>query len=185
MTNKKSSEEDDICCPEFDPSKYSDEKNGLQYKKITWNENEKPFVKDGTYCFMYIPFLSFGRATTRALKKISGADAECDRDNFMILSDCSSPWYSNIYLTCNKDEVKGATVEKISGVFLAKAFEGDYSKTGKWVNDMKEVVQEANEEEKGDDFNVNNMKMYFYYPTCPKCAKKWGKNHVVIMAKIA
>jgi hypothetical protein len=27
-------------------------------------------------------------------------------------------------------------------------------------------------------------KMYFYYTTCPKCAKKYGKNYVVLLAQI-
>ena len=28
------------------------------------------------------------------------------------------------------------------------------------------------------------QKLYFNYTTCPKCAKKYGKNYVVILAKI-
>jgi len=27
-------------------------------------------------------------------------------------------------------------------------------------------------------------KMYLYYTTCPKCAKKYGKNYIVILAEI-
>jgi hypothetical protein len=27
-------------------------------------------------------------------------------------------------------------------------------------------------------------KMYFYYTTCPKCAKEYGKNYVVILAQV-
>jgi len=27
-------------------------------------------------------------------------------------------------------------------------------------------------------------KLYFYYPYCPGCAKKYGKNYVVILAKV-
>jgi len=26
--------------------------------------------------------------------------------------------------------------------------------------------------------------MYFFYTTCPKCAKKYGKNYVVILAEV-
>jgi len=25
---------------------------------------------------------------------------------------------------------------------------------------------------------------YFYYTTCPKCAKKYGKNYVVLLAQV-
>ena len=27
-------------------------------------------------------------------------------------------------------------------------------------------------------------KMYFFYTTCPKCAKVYGKNYVVLFAKV-
>jgi hypothetical protein len=27
-------------------------------------------------------------------------------------------------------------------------------------------------------------KMYFFYTTCPKCAKVYGKNYTVLLAKI-
>jgi hypothetical protein len=27
-------------------------------------------------------------------------------------------------------------------------------------------------------------KMYFFYTTCPKCAEHYGKNYVVILAKV-
>jgi hypothetical protein len=27
-------------------------------------------------------------------------------------------------------------------------------------------------------------KLYFYYTTCPKCQKKYGKNYVVLLAQI-
>ena len=112
-----------FCCPTFDPSSYTDENCDSKTKTITWQS--KPFVKDGTYCFFYIP-LAFGRAVTRASKKISNANAECPKEEFMILSDCTSPFYSNIYLSISKDKevIEDAQIEKISGIFLAKVFEG-------------------------------------------------------------
>ena len=27
-------------------------------------------------------------------------------------------------------------------------------------------------------------KLYFFYTTCPKCAKKYGKNYVVILMQV-
>jgi effector-binding domain-containing protein len=59
---------------------------------------------------------------------------------------------------------------KISGTFLTKVFEGPYKDAGKWYKEIKKMA-----EEKG----IPNNKIYFYYTTCPKCAKKWGKNYVV------
>ena len=28
------------------------------------------------------------------------------------------------------------------------------------------------------------QKLYFFYTTCPKCAKKHGKNYVVLLAQV-
>ena len=28
------------------------------------------------------------------------------------------------------------------------------------------------------------QKLYFLYTTCPKCAKKYGKNYVVLLAQV-
>jgi len=166
----------DECCPKFDPSSYTSDDGNKSYKEITWNE--KPFVKDGTWCFYYVP-LAFGRAMTRALKKIQNAEAEVEpRSELMVLSDCHSPWYSNIFLSVAEDkEVEGAEVEKISGTFLAKSFEGDYSNMGKWIKEMETLLKET---------ATKDLKsFYLYYPTCPKCAKKYGENYVVIMADVS
>jgi len=34
---------------------------------------------------------------------------------------------------------------------------------------------------KSKDLTIN--KWYMWYTTCPKCAKKWGKNYVVLIAR--
>ena len=78
------------------------------------------------------------------------------------------------------EKVKGATVVKISDDFLAKAFEGDYSNSGKWVKEVKKIVAEARMLLELGEGRCD--KFYFYYPTCPKCAKIYGKNQVVILA---
>ena len=54
----------------------------------------------------------------------------------------------------------------------------------------REVVTKQEEE---DELLPNTKKVtkqkdgtiFYYYPTCPKCAKKYGKNYVVIFAKIS
>jgi hypothetical protein len=128
---------------------------------------------------MYFP-LNFGKAVTRSMAKIDKyPGAKVPKEEFMILSDCTSPWYSNVYVSIAGDEVEGANVEKISGDFLAKAFEGDYSNIGKWIKEMDKLLPQVKKSTKKTE-----TKYYFYYPTCPKCAKKYGKNHVVILAAL-
>ena len=178
------------CCPPFDPSKYQD--GNKAYKLIKWKN--KPFVVDGTRCLFHIP-LAFGKAVTRAVKKIEKSEAQVPKEDFMILSECSSPWWSDVLVSTSKECVEGAEVKMISGSFLAKAFEGDYSNIGKWVKEMNELVLEVGEsalegkeQEKEVAKKVTKQKddtIYFYYPTCPKCAKKHGRNYVVIFAMIS
>jgi hypothetical protein len=199
MSSPKEMNDTEECCPPFDSSKYQD---GNKAYKIKWKN--KPFVVDGTRCLFHIP-LAFGKAVTRAMKKIEQNEAQVPKEDFMILSECSSPWWSDVLVSTSKECVEGAEVKMISGSFLAKAFEGDYSNIGKWVKEMNELVlevggsalegkkeQEKEVEEDGDR-SPNTKKVtkqkddtiYFYYPTCPKCAKKHGRNYVVIFAMIS
>jgi len=64
---------------------------------------------------------------------------------------------------------------KLSGKFLSKVYEGDFKDTGKWMEDFKKYAT---------DKNLKPTKYYMWYTTCPKCAKKYGKNYVVIIGKI-
>ena len=72
-------------------------------------------------------------------------------------------------------DVPNAQMAKLSGTFLTKVFEGPYQNAGKWAVEMKEYVKNKGKELK---------KMYFSYTTCPKCAKAYGKNYVVLFAQI-
>jgi hypothetical protein len=63
----------------------------------------------------------------------------------------------------------------ISGTFLTKVFEGPFKNVGKWMREMKEYVAS-----KGKTLK----KIYCCYTTCPKCAKAYGKNYVVLFAQV-
>lgn len=135
---------------------------------------------------LYVP-LNFEKAVIRSITKIDNSPgAMVPKQDFMILSDCPSPWYTNVYVSVSTDKVEGATIKKISGHFVGKAFEGDYSNIGKWVKEVEKLLPGVkktmdNEVELAKD---SDAEYYFYYPTCPKCAKKYGKNHVVILAAL-
>ena len=79
----------------------------------------------------------------------------------LMLSDEKSLWGADIYIAVAK-EVPDAETARISGTFLAKVFEGPYKNAGKWANEMKDYVKS-----KAKELN----KMYFFYTTCPNCAK--------------
>ncbi|MFH0947923.1 MAG: hydrolase [Elusimicrobiota bacterium] len=88
--------------------------------------------------------------------------------------DEKSLWGSDLYIAVDK-EIPGAKNEKISGNFLTKVLEGPYQNAGKWAKEMCDYVESKGKETK---------KMYFWYTTCPKCAKIYGKNYTVIFVMI-
>ncbi len=91
----------------------------------------------------------------------------------IVLADENSLWGANVYIEATKD-VPGANMTTISGTFITKVFEGPFRNMRKWVEEMKRCVTA-----KGKTVR----QLYFYYTTCPKCAKKYGKNYVVILAQ--
>ena len=150
------------CCPRFNPEPWDE-------KEITWKD--KLFVKDHIRSFLHIP-LNFGKVMTKNMEMLKSADALLPEP--LTLSDEKSLWGSDIYIAVSK-EVPGAEMAKIPGTFLTKAFEGPYRDTGKWVREMKDHVKS-----KGREI----QKMYFFYTTCPRCAKVYGKNYTVILAEV-
>lgn len=152
----------DECCPQFNPEPWNE-------KTLTW-ENKR-FVKDRVTSFFHIP-LNFGAVLIRNFEAIKAADAA--PGNMLVLSDENSLWGADMYIEVTKD-VPNAKMATISGTFLSKVFEGPYQNTGKWIEEMKAFATA-----KGKTFS----KLYFYYTTCPKCAKKYGKNYVVIFAQV-
>jgi hypothetical protein len=59
--------------------------------------------------------------------------------------------------------------------FSSKVYEGDFKETGEWCRDFENIAKER---------GMKIEKWYMWYTTCPKCAKKYGKNYTVIVGKI-
>lgn len=162
MNNTQNETSETGCCPRFNPEAWEE-------KEITWNE--KLFVKDKVRSLLHIP-LNFGQVMVKNMEKIQEAGASAK--DVIVLSGEESMWGSNIYIAVEKN-FTGAEVIKISGTFLTKVFEGPYRDMGKWIRDMNSFVESKGKTAK---------KMFFYYTTCPKCAKVYGKNYVVILAEV-
>jgi effector-binding domain-containing protein len=155
----------DICCPKFNPK-------GWDGKELVWKN--KPFVKDKVCCLFHIP-LNFGKVITRMWKKVQDAKAQPEEyEDWLLLSHDVSLWKSIQYLAVSKS-VEGMENVKLSGRYLTKVFEGPYKDAGKWYKEMQEYVKSKKKVAKN---------IYFNYTTCPKCAKKYGKNYVVLFAEI-
>ena len=150
------------CCPKFDPAPWDGQ-------TITWTD--KLFLHDHVTSLFHIP-LNYGAVMTRAMAKLDANQAQTPQK--LTLTDESSLWGAEVLLEAAK-EIPGARMEKISGTFLCKVFEGPYSQIGAWC-EMEGYVNG-----KGKTMG----KLYFYYTTCPRCARKYGKNYVVLFDKIA
>ena len=160
--NKLYEQSETGCCPRFNPEPWDE-------KKVTWRN--KLFIKDHVRSFLHIP-IGFGKAMVKNMEMIQAADALAPTP--LMLSDEKSLWGSDIYIAVSK-EVPEAEAAIISGTFLTKVFEGPYSNTGRWVKEMKAYVKAKGKEIK---------KLYFFYTTCPACAKVYGKNYTVLLARV-
>lgn len=150
------------CCPRFNPEPWNE-------KELIWQD--KLFIKDHVKSFLRIP-LNFGQVIVKNMEKIKSADALTVEP--LMLSDENSLWGADIYIETTK-EIPNSKMVKISGTFLCKVFEGPFQNIGQWLKAMDEFVTSKGKKAE---------KIYFFYTTCPKCAKFYGKNYIVILAKV-
>lgn len=150
------------CCPKFSPKIWDG-------KILDWKK--KKFVKGKVFTVFYIP-INFGGVITGIMKKIDAAGATCP--DWLALSDHTSMWNMDLFVAVDK-KVPGIENTTISGKFLSKVYEGPYQKTGEWCNDFERYVKKK---------GLKRGKMYMWYTTCPGCAKKYGKNYVVVISEV-
>lgn len=156
------SDSDQICCPKVDPAQWED-------KVLEW-EN-KPFIKGKVCTFLYMP-INFGGAMKKLDKKLAAAGAKVP--DWLCLANHTSKWNMDVYLAVDK-KIPAAENTTLTGTFYSKVYEGPFKDTGKWCKDYESSA-------KSRGFNVK--KWYMWYTTCPKCAKKYGKNYVVILSQV-
>lgn len=150
------------CCKRFDPKPWDGRKVALK---------DKLFVKDRVRSLFHIP-LNFGGVMARNMECIRASGAQAKEP--LMLVDESSPWGADVYIAVAK-EVPDAGHARISGTFRTKVFEGPYSRARAWAREMRRYVESKDE---------TLRKLYFFYTTCPKCAKVYGKNYVVLFAEV-
>ncbi|MFA6401547.1 MAG: hydrolase [Salinivirgaceae bacterium] len=160
MTTNSTTEAE--CCPKFEPNLWDD-------KTFEW-ENKK-FIKDKVCTLFYMP-LNFGNAMRRLDKKVTQTGATVP--DALCLSYHTNLWNMDLYLAVDK-EIEDAANTTMSGKFYCKVYEGPFQDTGKWSKDFVSITKSK---------GLTIKKMYMWYTTCPKCAKKYGKNYVAIVAQV-
>lgn len=154
------------CCPRFDPEPW-DEKTHI------WED--KLFIKDSVRLLFHQPLPSkVAKMTERMWQMAQDAGATPDIKDFLMLAHDPSPWKGEFYIAVTK-EVPGIENVRLSGEFLSKVFDGPYNAVPKWVKEMNEYLTEQGKPAK---------KYYFYFTTCPRCAKVYGHNYAVAFVEV-
>jgi hypothetical protein len=95
------------CCPIFDPQPWNE-------KRVVFSH--KHFVKDRVKSMFHIP-LNFGGVMKKNVALIEKSGAMSEPKDLVVLSDETSLWGSDVYISTTK-EVVGADNTMISGTFL-------------------------------------------------------------------
>ncbi|QQR79256.1 MAG: hypothetical protein IPJ68_04725 [Candidatus Moraniibacteriota bacterium] len=157
MNNQK-----EECCLRFDPTPWDN-------KEFSW-ENKR-FIKDKVCTVFYMP-INFGQVMKRITGKVENAGAQTPE--YICLSDHTSKWNMDLYLAVDK-EISDAENVIMSGKYFSKVYEGNFKETGTWMKDFENTTLSK---------GYSIKKRYLWYTTCPKCAKKYGHNYVVIVGQI-
>ena len=151
------------CCPRFDPGPWDNQE--LEF-------SDKRFVRARSRSIMHLP-INLGSVFTKTFAAIEKAGAQ-DETGFIVLSRDTSAWSAEHLFAVSRD-VPGQDNTTLSGTYLTKVFEGPYKNLPRWCDELEETVAQTGK---------RAQDVYFFYTTCPKCAKTYGKNYVVGVATI-
>ncbi|HOY31670.1 MAG TPA: hypothetical protein PKW80_07295 [Bacteroidales bacterium] len=155
------------CCPLFNPEKWDQ-------KTFQWDN--KPFIKESMSTFLHIPFPSvIAKKVIKLCKLLEDSKiAEEKKEDVLLLFRDPGAFKSEIYLSVT-GTVPGADNVSISGTFIAKVYNGPFNAVPRFIKQMNEYLSGMNK--KAKDY-------YIHYAYCPKCAKKYGANYMIIFAMI-
>ncbi len=154
------------CCPEVDTKKW-------EHQTHVWDN--KMFIKDSIRLFLHMPSpKKVNKIITGLWQKAQDQKAAPEEKDFLLLAHDLSPWKGE-YLLAVEKEVSDAVNTTLSGTFISKVFDGPYNAIPKFIKKMDAYLKEENKSAK---------QYYFYYTTCPECAKKYGHNYIIAFAKV-
>lgn len=156
------------CCPEFHPEKWDE-------KTFVWNN--KKFVIDSMPALFHMPFPPLiSKKITRMWKSIkSSGSAEPEKTDTLVLFHDPTAFRSDILISVKKD-VPGEKNAALSGTFVSRTFDGGYNAFPTFVREMDQYLSESGK--KAKDY-------YVHYAYCPKCAKKFGHNYMILFAEVS
>jgi effector-binding domain-containing protein len=157
---------DDVCCPVFDPKPWDKTMH-------TWSE--KVFLKTTVAQVFHMPLPGiYGKTITKLWEDAQKNGIAPEQNDFLLLSHDCSPWKQELFLSVTADK-PGLPTVKMSGKYLSMAFDGPYQDAPKFLERLLAYAEQ-------EKLSVGTI--YFYYTTCPKCAKKYGHNYIVLFAEV-
>lgn len=151
------------CCPRFHPDDWDEKIFTLDHLK---------FAVASTKSLFHIP-LNMGKVMQTAMSTITRANA-ANKDRYLILSKEQSIWRADHHFLVDKDVPEMDMVE-LPGNYITKVYEGPYKDEPKWMKAFSAYASEQG-------YRLDDV--YAFYTTCPKCAKHYGKNYIVLFGKI-
>lgn len=136
-------------------------------------ELDQRFIRQCTRSLLHVP-MNMGRVMTALSEQAAAAGATMPHDHGMILSHDLSAWKAE-QLYAVTSEVEGADNVVLEGTFASCVFEGPYGQAREWRDGLVDYARSIGRE-------VSDV--YFFYTTCPTCAKHYGKNHVIVLGRL-
>lgn len=146
------------CCARFNPEGW--EGAHLHFEA-------RPFLRATTRSIAHVP-LDMGRVFTRVQNHIAAAGAQ-DPHQVLVLSRDLSAFQAEHLFAVTKP-VDGEEMVTLSGEFTTRVFEGPYSQVRHWHRTLAEEAEAR---------HAPARAIWFFYTTCPSCAKAYGRNYVV------
>ncbi|MFC6236320.1 hydrolase [Longivirga aurantiaca] len=131
------------------------------------------FIRMHTRSLFHIP-LTMGRVMKALDEAATRAGAQMPGEHAMVLSRDLSPWRAE-QLFAVSAPVEGADNVVLDGTFASRAFEGPYSQAPTWRDGLVQYAASL-----GRDV----AEVYFFYTTCPKCARHYGSNFVIVLGRL-
>jgi hypothetical protein len=156
----------DECCPKFVPEKWDE-------KTLNW-EN-KLFIRESIPTLFHIPLPSMiGKKVAKMYNLVMASKADPSKQEFLLMFRDPSPFKSELYMSVTRP-VEGAENTSLSGEFETRVFDGPFNAVPKFIREMQPYL--AGKAKKAKD-------CFVHYAYCPKCAKKYNHNYMVLFAEV-
>ena len=136
--------------------------------------DEKPFIRQHTRSVFHVP-LNMASVMTALQQQAEAAGVTMPPREAMVLSRDLSPFRAE-HLYAVTGPATGADNVTLTGDFAARVFEGPFSQAPTWHDEIRAYAA---------DLGRTPTETYFFYTTCPACAKHYGRNYVIALARLS